>query len=249
MVNKYVDAGLSVYIEEHFTSHNSPPTRTRLVGIVVIPIWLCFGFFTLGVLWPPQVRERIFCPKIGSSSDSVDHEIDEGDNGSVEMMKKLDEKLEMLLKGQHISESASNKSSPSSKSENKLSTSSVKGIIDELQGKVNEQSSQSMEVLQAINSISDDICYFQESIKSAVAKNSDSSSNGMSARSEYQNKFSLRGKLAEFEGDLAHMKNDIADLKGLFEDMQSNISVLVEGVNALVKDETQKKSSLRNIFK
>jgi len=28
----------------------------RLIGLVIIPLWLSLGFFTLGILWPPQVR-------------------------------------------------------------------------------------------------------------------------------------------------------------------------------------------------
>jgi len=35
-------------------------TMMRLVAIIVIPLWLLLGVFTVGWLWPPQVREAIF---------------------------------------------------------------------------------------------------------------------------------------------------------------------------------------------
>jgi len=33
---------------------------TRLLAVVVIPVWLVFGAATLGLLWPPQVRRWLF---------------------------------------------------------------------------------------------------------------------------------------------------------------------------------------------
>lgn len=35
---------------------------TGFLALFVVPIWFALGLFTLGLLWPPQIRRWIFCP-------------------------------------------------------------------------------------------------------------------------------------------------------------------------------------------
>jgi len=41
----------------------------RSVGFIFIPIWIFFGTITLGILWPPQVRQWIFELGIGNEDN------------------------------------------------------------------------------------------------------------------------------------------------------------------------------------
>ena len=40
----------------------------KMLGILAIPIWLLAGFVTVGILWPPQVREWLFIQKDTTAS-------------------------------------------------------------------------------------------------------------------------------------------------------------------------------------
>ena len=41
---------------------------TGFVGLFVLPIWFTLGLLTLGLLWPPQIRRWIFCPRPAGST-------------------------------------------------------------------------------------------------------------------------------------------------------------------------------------
>jgi hypothetical protein len=41
---------------------------TGFVAFFVLPIWFVLGLLTLGVLWPPQIRRWIFCPRPAGST-------------------------------------------------------------------------------------------------------------------------------------------------------------------------------------
>ena len=48
----------------------STPTLifTGFGALFILPIWFAMGFFTLGLLWPPQIRRWLFCPRpVGST--------------------------------------------------------------------------------------------------------------------------------------------------------------------------------------
>ena len=49
----------------------APAWPLSLVAIVVLPVWLLIGFFSMGLLWPPQIREAFFRPsRLGQRSKS-----------------------------------------------------------------------------------------------------------------------------------------------------------------------------------
>jgi len=41
----------------------------RLLSVGLIPPWLAIGLVTVGILWPPQVREFLFCPSLDNTAD------------------------------------------------------------------------------------------------------------------------------------------------------------------------------------
>ena len=43
----------------------------RIVGVFIVPIWFCLGVFTLGILWPPQIRRWIFSIGMDTSHSSI----------------------------------------------------------------------------------------------------------------------------------------------------------------------------------
>jgi len=36
---------------------------TGFLALLILPVWFALGFFTLGLLWPPQIRRWLFCPR------------------------------------------------------------------------------------------------------------------------------------------------------------------------------------------
>lgn len=61
-------------------------TFTRLVVIVVVPVWLFLGLVTAGLLWPPQVREWCFVAKLTNVSVKSQ---DKFEKSTLETMKSL----------------------------------------------------------------------------------------------------------------------------------------------------------------
>ena len=45
------------------------------IGCIVIPLWLIVGLFTLGILWPPQVREYLLTSTVTLESEKGEEEI------------------------------------------------------------------------------------------------------------------------------------------------------------------------------
>ena len=45
------------------------------IGCIVIPFWLIVGFFTLGILWPPQVREYLLTSTVTLENEKGEEEI------------------------------------------------------------------------------------------------------------------------------------------------------------------------------
>ena len=77
------------------------------VGIFVIPVWLIFGFLSLGSLWPPQIRENLFTSKVLKHSSDVEKE-DELRKAQVQILKnevsvfKDDLKQELAIARTHV---------------------------------------------------------------------------------------------------------------------------------------------------
>jgi len=49
-------------------------TILRIFAAFVIPLWLVIGFITLGLLWPPQVREKILTSKMTDRTEKSNAE-------------------------------------------------------------------------------------------------------------------------------------------------------------------------------
>mmetsp|Transcript_19083 Transcript_19083/g.28075 ORF Transcript_19083/g.28075 Transcript_19083/m.28075 type:complete len:524 (+) Transcript_19083:20-1591(+) len=60
----------------------------RIVGTMILPLWLCLGITTLGVLWPPQVRWWIYRIRIEDDSYMDSKPLDNvgSDNAAVKAM-------------------------------------------------------------------------------------------------------------------------------------------------------------------
>jgi len=43
-------------------------------AIIIIPLWVIIGFFTFGLLWPPQVREKLLTSQMTSKSEKASAE-------------------------------------------------------------------------------------------------------------------------------------------------------------------------------
>ena len=49
-------------------------TVLRFCAVFIIPLWLLFGFLSLGILWPPQVRENVFTSKVLKHSSEAERD-------------------------------------------------------------------------------------------------------------------------------------------------------------------------------
>ena len=75
-------------------------TITRMIVCIAIPLWLLIGVASLSVLWPPQIRERIYGMEVSTeSSNTTDMEIwsefDRLKKDMMSMRKKLKDDLKM----------------------------------------------------------------------------------------------------------------------------------------------------------
>jgi hypothetical protein len=77
------------------------------VGVIVVPLWLLLGLVTLGILWPPQIREVLFTSKVLKHSSDVEKE-DELRKAQVQILKnevgllKDDLKQELAIDRTHV---------------------------------------------------------------------------------------------------------------------------------------------------
>ena len=72
IVGRCKSVGLSMFVEKNLKSQHAQPVITRIIGIIVLPIWLLLGFVSLGILWPPQIRSFFLCEKIIDSHSQGD---------------------------------------------------------------------------------------------------------------------------------------------------------------------------------
>jgi len=71
----------------------------RIVGAFIVPIWICLGIVTLGILWPPQVRWWIFHIGMDKDDDMVLDVIAPNSSQSMQMssLKSDISKMKMML--------------------------------------------------------------------------------------------------------------------------------------------------------
>lgn len=68
----------------------------RLVGIVLIPIWLVVGLFTFGILWPPQCRRWLFSWSFSDEYDTS-HGNEEKHTGSPRILREDISRMKGML--------------------------------------------------------------------------------------------------------------------------------------------------------
>jgi len=70
----------------------------RIVGFLIIPIWFCIGLATLGILWPPQIRQWIF--QVGMDKKdlvALDESVDHSDLSQMTSLQLDLSKMKMML--------------------------------------------------------------------------------------------------------------------------------------------------------
>jgi hypothetical protein len=67
----------------------------RIVGIFFIPVWICVGAATLGILWPPQVRQWLF--QIGMDTDHIYTQMDSDGNSQRTILQSDVTNMKMML--------------------------------------------------------------------------------------------------------------------------------------------------------
>jgi hypothetical protein len=70
----------------------------RIVGFFIIPIWFCIGLATLGILWPPQIRQWIF--QVGMNEEdlvALDESVDHSDLSQITSLQSDVSKMKMML--------------------------------------------------------------------------------------------------------------------------------------------------------
>jgi len=48
----------------------------RIIGVVIIPLWILLGLLTAGILWPPQIREAVFTSTVFKHTSDSQHRDD-----------------------------------------------------------------------------------------------------------------------------------------------------------------------------
>jgi hypothetical protein len=70
----------------------------RMVGFFVIPIWFCIGLATLGILWPPQIRQWIF--QVGMDEEDLiafDEAVGQSDFSQMTLLQSDVSNMKMMM--------------------------------------------------------------------------------------------------------------------------------------------------------
>lgn len=233
LATKYENGGMFMYIDHQFTSHHNPPILTRIIGVMVIPIWLFLGTVTLGILWPPQVRAAILCPKVGYIRDSSQHEsVDMDSLRTDKALDNVDRKLNTLIKAQNdVSKSIAVQESICTKTDLMHGLVEVKKQINSLDGTMSENHSKSSMVVENIGNLNYEISTFKEAVIANVLMKLSTLESSIDDIAE-----STEANEEKIGKEVDSLRNDVSNVK-------EDIATLVAGMNTLLKLSATMKSS------
>lgn len=72
-------------------------TFLRILGAIFIPAWILLGAFTVGWLWPPQVREAVFTSTVFAHTTDLAKEDEQRRTQIVKLQQEVSELKEDIL--------------------------------------------------------------------------------------------------------------------------------------------------------
>lgn len=74
------------------------------MAFIVLPLWIFLGIFTLGIIWPPQVREYVLVKAIAEALDARGDDTDDRRNLEVMNIQNEVEVMHSELKQEVIND-------------------------------------------------------------------------------------------------------------------------------------------------